>query len=132
MASPTYDDSEWPLVRIRMPAELSPSEFEASLDYIAALFRRGERFAVMMDVREAPPPTASQRSLIAARSNAMYAVYPTRMVGMALVMSSAIQRGILTAITWIAKDKQTTRAFATMDDAERWLRGQLAAKAGKS
>jgi len=126
MAAPNYDDSEWPLVRIRLPAGLAASEFEASLDYIDRLFLRGQRFAVLLDVRDAPPLSAPQRKLVADRSNAMYARYPTRLAGMALILSSAIQRGIFTAIQWLVQRGHPTRAFAGSVEAERWLRAQLA------
>jgi hypothetical protein len=126
MAAPIYDDSAWPLVRIRLPAELAASEFEASLDYIDSLFLRGQRFAVLLDVRDAPPLSAPQRKLVADRSNAMYARYPTRLAGMALMLSSALQRGIFTAIRWLIPRGYPTRAFAGTVEAERWLRAQLA------
>jgi hypothetical protein len=125
MAAPLYDDSQWPLVRIRLPAALPAAELVASLDYIDALFLRGGRFAVLFDVRDAPPLTAPQRKLVAERSNAMYARHPTRMAGMALILSSAIQRGVVTAIQWLAKGGFPTRAFARVAEGEAWLRAQL-------
>jgi hypothetical protein len=125
MAATLYDDSQWPLVRIRLPAALDTAELVVSLDYIDALFLRGERFAVLIDVRDAPPLTAPQRKLVAERSDAMYARYPTRLAGMALILSSAIQRGVVTAIQWLVKGGFPTRVFARLVDAEIWLRAQL-------
>lgn len=126
MATPTYDDRQWPLVRIRLAQDLSEQEFEAALDYIDALFLRGQRFAVLLDVRTAAPLTAPQRKAVAERSNASYARHPTRLAGMAIVMSSALQRGVFTAIQWLCKESHPTRAFADIAPAEDWLRARLA------
>jgi hypothetical protein len=125
MATPTFDDREWPLVRIRQSHALSDHDFGALLDYIDALFLRGQRFAVLLDVREAPPLTAPQRKAVAERANKSCARYPTRLVGMALVMSSALQRGVFTAIQWLCKDSHPTRAFGDITSAEAWLRACL-------
>jgi hypothetical protein len=49
------------------------------------------------------------------------------MVGMAVVMSSAIERGVFTAITWAAGSTFPSRAFSAPEDAERWLLEALGA-----
>ena len=126
MAGPRYDDSEWPLFRARMPATpLGHEEFAAWLEQLDCLFRRGERFALALDVRDAPLPTAIQRQEVAKLLRTWYARNPDRMAAQAVVMTSALQRGILTAILWLSGPTYQTRAFSAVPDAEAWLREML-------
>ena len=126
MAGPSYDESEWPQFRACMPeTALSDREFAAWLERLDCLFRRGERFALALDVREAPLPTATQRQEVAQLLRAWYARNPHRMAAQAIVMKSALQRGILTAILWLSGPTYQTRAFSASVEAEAWLRKML-------
>jgi hypothetical protein len=103
MGQPSYDESEWPLFRACMPTTpLSDEEFAGWLVRLDRLFRRGERFALALDVRDAPLPTATQRQEVAKLSSAWHERNPRRMAAQAVVMNSALQRGILTAILWLS------------------------------
>jgi hypothetical protein len=67
------------VVRIRLPASgLPPEEFEAFLNYIDGLFTRGQRFALVLDVRDAPPIDPARRKSIAEHSAATNQRYPSR------------------------------------------------------
>jgi hypothetical protein len=131
MAAPTYDDSDWPLFRARMPATpLSETEFSAWLQRLDQLFVRAERFALMLDVRDAPLPTATERHDVAKLLNSWHARHPHRMAAQAVVLKSAVQRGVLTAILWLSGPIYPTRPFVRMADADAWLREMLRTRLG--
>lgn len=128
--APSYDGTRWPLFRIRLPpTALSEEQFEDFLQRIDALFLRGEQFAVVIDARGAPPPTPRERQEIGKRVRLAYGRYPTRLLAMALVLDSALQRGIFTAINWISGPAYPSRAFDAPGAAEAWLLEMLGARA---
>jgi hypothetical protein len=133
MAAPTYDDSKWPLFRVLMPRQAQTSaEFAAYLKHIDALFLRGDRFAIVIDAREAPVHTPTERQEIAKHMKASHARFPHRLVGMGIVMSSPLQRGIFTAIMWLAGPTYPIRPFPSPTDAEDWLEEVLRARSSPS
>lgn len=126
MIAPNVDTSQWPLCRISMPASpLSPAQFEQHLDSIEALFFRGEPFGLLIDARGGSPPSARQRQDIGRRMKRWAQRHPARMVGLALVLKSAIERGVFTAVSWASSKTFPMRAFALPGEAEGWLREQL-------
>ncbi|HTV20922.1 MAG TPA: STAS/SEC14 domain-containing protein [Polyangiaceae bacterium] len=126
MTAPHYDDKDWPLFRATVPrTEMDDDEFMAFVTTLDELPLRGGKFAVLLDVRASPPLSATRRQLLGERGNASYARYPGAMTGMAIVMSSAIQRGIFTAIHWMMRQPQQVKAFASIGEAETWLRARL-------
>ena len=62
---------------------------------------------------------------MAEHANASFARYPGLMVGLAVVMSSPVQRGIFTAIQWLIRRSNVSRAYATLPEAEAWLLSRL-------
>lgn len=127
MGEPSYDRSEWPLLRIRMPAAgLSPSELDAHLEVLRALFSNGERFAFIIDARGAKPLEARQRQALGRLLKGSFVRDPLVVAGIGVVLSSALERGILTAVTWAAGRTYPMRAFATPEEAASWLRALLA------
>lgn len=133
MAAPTYDESEWPLFRVYMPQQsLLAGEFSTYLKRIDDLFLRGDRFAIVIDARDAPVHTPTERQEIAKRMRASHARFPQRLAAMGIVMSSPLQRGIFTAIMWLAGPTYPIRPFPSMPDAELWLQEMLRATPSSS
>jgi hypothetical protein len=131
MPAPRYDESRWPLFSVCLPqSDLDDGEFGAFLDKLDGLNQRMHRFAVLLDARAAPPLAPKRRKLIAARANAAQERHPGLMVGFAVVLSSPVQRGVFTAIHWLLRRSDATRAFATMADAEAWLSSRLSEERG--
>lgn len=131
MRAPSYDDSEWPLFRIRLARlAMSETEFLAYLKKVDDLFLRGDRFAVLIDAREAPLHTAKERQEIARHMRASHARWPYRLAALAIVMTSPLQRGTFTAINWLAGPTHPIRPFRGMHDAEVWLRQMLSLRKG--
>jgi hypothetical protein len=131
MAAPSYDDSGWPVFRIRLSHfAMSESEFSAYLKTVDDLFLRGDRFALVIDARDAPIPTPKERQEIAQRMRASHARYPYRLAALGIVMASPVQRGIFTAINWLAGPTYPTRPFRAVNEAEVWLREMLLVRKG--
>jgi hypothetical protein len=131
MAAPSYDDSGWPVFRIRLSHfAMSESEFAAYLKTVDDLFLRGDRFAVVIDARDAPVHSPKERREIAQHMRASHARYPYRLAAMGIVMSSPVQRGIFTAINWLAGPTYPMRSFRAVNDAEVWLRAMLLVRKG--
>ena len=126
MPTPRYDDSRWPLYRIILADEaLSDREFDHFVATLDGLYERGQRYVVLLDARSAPPLDARRRQLLGERGKAINARKPERLSGVAVVLSSPLQRGIFTAIQWVARMHDRARAFATVAEAETWLLSKL-------
>jgi hypothetical protein len=127
VAAPINDTSQWPLCRISFSRlALSAPEFDAHLAFVDDLFTRSGPFALLIDARGAPPLSARQRRAIGQRIRQWHQSHPLGVVGIAVVMTSAIERGVFTAISWAAVKTFPSRAFSAPEDAEHWLLEALA------
>lgn len=128
MGTPINDTREWPLCRVLLPTEgMSAAELAAHLQTIGELFARKEPFALLIDSRNAAPPSARERRTIAQNMGAWYRLCPSGLVGVAILLSSALQRGAFTALQWAAGKTFPCRAFPEPEPAEEWLRAALSA-----
>lgn len=101
MSKTRLDDSRWPLVVFTAVGEQTEEEFEAYLADCDSLLRRREPYGVIFDARRAAPIGPKLRKRMVewlARNDALLRAY---IVGNAMVMSNAIQRGVFRAILWM-------------------------------
>lgn len=121
------DTSRWPLVVTRWPASLTDEELDAFLAEVVALHRRGEPFAHIIDGRFAAAASFAPR----VRARAQQTLDGIRDLGAQLVrgeayvITSALARGAITALTWIYPPSWPREVFATFSEAEDWALAQL-------
>ena len=128
MESVRYDDSKWPLFLVTLPPGDLPDEaFEGLLSTLDGLFLRGDRFGILLDVRRATVLSAKRRQLVGERAKASFTRFPGRCAGVAVVLSSSLQRGVFTALHWFLRGTHPSRAFATALDGQSWLLAELRA-----
>lgn len=133
MAAPSYDTSEWPLLRVTMPRDgLTDSEVDAHVAYLEQTLQAGQRFALLIDARRSQPLSARGRQAIGKLLSRSFQRHPFVLAGIGVVLSSAIERGVLTAISWAAGRTYPQRSFATPEEAAAWLLGQLTVPPGRS
>jgi len=123
---PTYDDSEWPLFIARMPPKrLSDADFETHLKFLREPFRRREPFAVLIVLGDHPPLGPTQRKAAAEAMITDSRSHPGLLRAKAIVIGSAIERGVVTAVGWMAKPPYPFAAFESESAARNWLTSQL-------
>ncbi len=129
MAEPVRDSSQWPVLRIELPANVSPEEYSAHLEAMTPYFQRGEAFGILVDVRKATSISATQRQQLARQLENWHAEHPKALVAIAVVHASVIHRGIATAVNWLLRPAHAMRMFSQSDEATRWIRAQVTAPA---
>jgi hypothetical protein len=116
----TYDISGWPVLLVTISASpMNAVEFDRSLDKIATYFERG-RLGLVVDARSSGGLTASQRRIIANWLDDMAARHPGRLACLGVVLTSAAQRGIFKAISWLIKAPFERAAFSELEPAKKW------------
>jgi len=128
VALTTVDLTHWPILVVNAPPGFTDAELQAYYDSIGkAMLARPEPYANIIDARNAPTPTASQRKIMAAfrETHAQHIRQYCR--GSAFVFESAVMRGIITAIHWLRQPEMPHKSFGTMFEAMTWARAQLLA-----
>ena len=64
---------------------------------------------MVIDTREAPMPDAATRRALAGHINRLDEAFPGRIRGSAIVASSALARGVLTAVQWASRSCRASR-----------------------
>lgn len=129
MCAPTYDDSQWPIFVARMPPNrLSTEEFSAHLAGLRKPFRRGEPFGVLIVMGEHPPLLPKQRKAAADAMKQDWERHPGLLRAKAIVIRSSVERGVVTAVNWLAKPPYPLASFETESIARTWLLAQLGRK----
>lgn len=126
VALTTVDLTHWPILVVNAPPGFTDAELQAYYDSIGkAMLARPEPYANIIDARNAPTPTASQRKIMAGfrERHAQHIRQYCR--GSAFVFESAVMRGIITAIHWLRQPEMPHKSFATMFEAMTWARAQL-------
>src|SRR5689334_13107780 len=126
---PKFDESRWPVVVVTPPAHpLEGAAFEKYLVDVSRYYKRGQAFGLVFDIRRAPPLNAAQRRRISEEIDRSATEYPAIRVVQGIVLASAVQRGIVSAITWLTKQPVTTAVFADVDEAVIWAQRELRSK----
>lgn len=125
---PTYDDAGWPVLIARMPPNaLSDEEFEAHLEALRKPYLRGEPFGIMIVRGGHPPLSATQRKAAADALKSDNQRFHGLLRAQAVVVRSPRERGIVTAVAWMAQPPFPFAAFETESAARDWLLGHLGA-----
>lgn len=126
-AQGNFDDRDWPLVRI-IPNQQTPSleVFSEQIRGARVLYQRRTPFGMLLDARGLPILPAAHRRVLADQMKEDNAAYPGYMRGWAIVIDSAVQAGIMTAVVWLFHTPYPVRMFSDLAPAEAWVRKTIA------
>jgi hypothetical protein len=126
MGAPTFDERDWPIVRVTYPHHMSENEAADYYQRLRECLKRKRRFALLMDARQAELPTAAERAQITEFWRATAEESARLLVGIAVVMKTALGRAVVTALCWAYTPPFAIRSFGTLFEGEHWLRDRLA------
>ncbi|MFK7987131.1 MAG: STAS/SEC14 domain-containing protein [Sandaracinaceae bacterium] len=123
------DESRHPIWIQTIPEAPELDEFMGAFEHFDRRIReaatRTERLGLVVDMRKYGMGTSIQRQRAAKTNELAERLLGSRILGQAVVMESAMQRGALTAVQWLARPTWPVRTFAERSEAIDWLRGLL-------
>jgi len=131
---PAYevDTSRWPIVTMRATALVADMDaLERTYVLMDAVLARRERFATMLDLRGAHS-SAERRKKFSDWVRLNNSTIRRYGVGMAVVAGSTLERGFVTAATWLFTSPVPMRVFDNSADAERWLNELLQSRGDRA
>lgn len=119
---------DWPIVLTTVTGDIDEDRLRVYFDeFMRRVLSRGELFASIVDARNLDTaPSARVRRLIAEWETQHGAAGEKVNVGIAIVTSSALVRGAMTAIQWISPPRVPTTYEAKLDGAIQWAHARLA------
>jgi hypothetical protein len=124
-----FDVDVFPVITVVFAEDgCSDEDIEHMIRGFQGVLRRREKFSVIIDGGGLTAiPNARQRARAAEYEREAEAVIRQFNVGSALVVDSALGRGVITALRWISKATAPEAVFATPAEAGRWCIAQLEA-----
>jgi hypothetical protein len=117
-----YDTTHWPLAVLVLPADVSAIDLTRLARSLEAIYARRARFVSITDATAVSKlPDAKARSEIGAWTKSIEAQSKRYLVANALVVPSAVARGVLTAIQWIAPPVVPTTVCATVREGATYV-----------
>jgi hypothetical protein len=119
-----FDERAWPLLYVRFPSKpLSDEGFEYFIARYTAFVERRVRFATILDSRGLTTAiTAYQRKRLTEWFEVTGELAAEVHFGIASLISSAVIRGALRAVTWVAPIPVPVKPFGSISDAAPWVR----------
>jgi hypothetical protein len=113
--------NHWPVLVVEWPATIELADVDTHFDEVGSVLDvRSGPFAFVVDVSRASPPAATVRVRAGERLRIISARYGSRLMGVAYVAPSALARGALTAVHWVARVEFPTAAFGSREEAVGW------------
>jgi hypothetical protein len=128
----SFDDSTWPIIVGTCPARLSDASVAPLSAFFEKVHARKEPFCTIIDSRILRTmPSAKWRKDITAWATDPRVEADTRRynVATAIVLESALARGVFVALGWLRKPASPTDAVSSMVEAMRWC-GEKLGRAG--
>lgn len=119
-----FDDNAWPLLYVRFPSKpLSDEGFEYFIDRYTATVERRIPFATILDSRGLTTAiTANQRKRLTEWFDVTGDLAGEHHFGIAVLISNALIRGALMAVTWVKPIPVPIKPFGSIADASTWVR----------
>lgn len=112
------DETMWPIAVFTLGEATTDDDWRGMFAHYEAFYTRRQLFHAITDASRARSfPTPAQRKLIAELSRDHEPRSRKWCVGGATVLTSAVARGVLTAITWLAPPVYKLTYHATLDEA---------------
>jgi hypothetical protein len=126
MKTMTVDEGQWPIIIVRYAETVDESEFDALLacidEKLERAAREGRKIGLIYDNRSNYRASPRVRSKQAAWMKKRAALMRGQLVGVAFVFTSALVRGVLTAVLWLTDMPMPHLVASTMAEAEDWVR----------
>jgi hypothetical protein len=121
------DWSEWPVLLVRPPNhQISDSQLMEFIDvWDREICARRQPYSIALDLRQAAQMSAAQRKLLTDTMSSSEDQLNMFCQGTALVFSSTLLRGMLTAVFWFFRPKYPTRVFGSTTDANAWCHDRI-------
>jgi hypothetical protein len=104
-----------------MPRQsMSNSELARYLERQNEFASRGDPFVLVVDVRCAPHLVPDQRRMVAEALDGLAEKFPNMLRGNAVVLSNAVQRGIVKVLSWLTKRPFPMESFSDVEAAVAW------------
>lgn len=122
-----FDETAWPLLYVRFPSKpLSDEGFEYFISRYTDIVERRIPFATILDSRGLSTAiTAQQRKRLTEWFEVTGPIAGEHHFGIAVLMSNAIIRGALKAVTWLAPIPVPIKPFGSVADSGPWIRAIL-------
>jgi hypothetical protein len=119
-----FDDTAWPLLYVRFPSKpLSDEGFEYFISRYTDMVERRMPFATILDSRGLSTAiTAQQRKRLTEWFEVTGPLAGEYHFGIAVLMSNAIIRGALKAVTWLAPIPVPIKPFGSIAESAPWIR----------
>lgn len=119
-----FDETAWPLLYVRFPSKpLNDAGFEHFISRYTDMVERRMRFATILDSRGLSTAiTAQQRKRLTEWFEVTGPLAGEYHFGIAVLMSNAIIRGALKAVTWLAPIPVPIKPFASVSESAPWIR----------
>jgi hypothetical protein len=115
------DTDAWPLVIIRMGEKLGDPAIDCILGGMDQVVERKAKFSLLMDCRNIRSfPDAKNRTRLGLYMKERTFAEAAYNCGNALITSSAIVRGVMTAMHWVRPPVTKHGFFATFDESLLW------------
>lgn len=114
------DNSRYPLVIMHAGASYSQADWNQLMKGIIELIQAGP-FGLINDTRGSPMPDPLQRRSIAEMYTNHEASVRRNFLASAIVGSSSLVNGVLTALNWLKPPPHAVKVFLSIDAAEEWV-----------
>jgi hypothetical protein len=117
------DDSAWPLVVGVCPENIRDASIPPLIAFFDRVHAKKERFATVIDTRplKTMPSAKWRRDITSWASDPTTEAASYRFnVGTAIVISSALARGVFVALGWLRKPASPVHAHGSMSEATEW------------
>ncbi len=119
------DEGRHPIWIQTIPEAPQDAGFASAFDHfdrrIRAAAEGPDRLGLVVDIRRYGMGTSVQRRRAAETNQLAERLLEGRILGQAVVVESAVQRGALTAVAWLARPSWPVRTFVERDEAIQWL-----------
>src|SRR5262249_24102641 len=110
---------------VKYTGTVSADDVRGVIATVRAVTGRKKPFGIVVDTLNAEPLGAVQRKLLADAFRDDADLHRAYLKACGMIFGSVIMRGVMTAISWISPPAFPTEVFATVDQAEEWVRRAL-------
>jgi hypothetical protein len=124
----SVDRGSWPIVSIAAtPSVADDQALEATYAALTLMLSRRQHFGAVIDVRGAVS-NAKRRKRMSAWVEENRHVLDHFLVGVAPVVDTALERGVVTAALWLIPTPVRIQVFGDRGAAETWIRERIASR----